>query len=407
MADHFAMHKSFRTFLILCAMSASACSGSTATGVGTAATSPQTATAPATATQTPAPSSTGTPRADAAGIVWLCKPDIAANPCTGDLNATVIDPTGKQTVQQAQVAKDPPVDCFYVYPTTSRQTTANADLSIDPEEKGVAIAQAALFSQVCNVYAPIYPQATIEALNSGAINLQVIDIAYEGVRAAFADYLANYNHGRGVVVIGHSQGAMMLVGLLHNEIDPKPDVRKLLVSALLMGANVTVPVGKTVGGDFASVPACGSATQTGCVVAYSSFDTTPPADAAFGRVPGLTMFNFAKSDPQQILCVNPAAPGGGSAAILPYFPTADIAKLADAPTPTPTTPYISYPAEFTAECKTDGDAGWLQITRTGPAGSTPALSGSEGPSWGLHDLDVSLAIGNLVDLVRSESAAYR
>jgi Protein of unknown function (DUF3089) len=42
---------------------------------------------------------------------------------------------------------------------------------------------------------------------------------------------------------------------------------------------VTVPVGKTVGGDFANIPACQTATQTGCVVAYSSFDATPPAGA--------------------------------------------------------------------------------------------------------------------------------
>jgi hypothetical protein len=362
---------------------------------------------PATPASTPASAATGRAGADAAGIVWLCMPGAAVDPCTGDLSVTVIDPAGKQTAQQAQVAKDPPIDCFYVYPTTSRQKTVNADLSIDPEETAVAVAQAAPFSQVCKVYAPIYPQATIEALNSGQINLNVIEIAYEGVRAAFADYLATYNHGRGVVVIGHSQGAMMLVGLLHREIDAKPEIRKLLVSALLMGANVTVPVGKAVGGDFANIPACASTGQTGCIVAYSTFDTTPPGDAAFGRVAGLTMFQLPKDGPQQVLCVNPAAPAGGTAILKPEFVTAGIAKLAGAPSPMPATPYVSYPNEFSAQCKTDADAGWLQITRTGPPGGTPAFAGSEGPSWGLHDLDVSLALGSLVDLVRAESAAYR
>jgi hypothetical protein len=28
------------------------------------------------------------------------------------------------------------------------------------------------------------------------------------------------------------------------------------------------------------------------------------------------------------------------------------------------------------------------------------------PTWGLHPLDISIAEGNLVDLVRTESAAY-
>jgi hypothetical protein len=226
-----------------------------------------------TATASPSPAN-----ADAAGTVWLCKPGIADNPCTGDLSTTIIDSEGKETVVPAQPAKDPPIDCFYVYPTVSQQTRVNADLSIDPEELSVARYQVALFSQVCNVYAPIYPQLTVHAAGSGSVQ-----IAYEGVRAAFADYMANYNHGRGIVFIGHSQGAEVLTGLIHNEVDTNPEVRKRLVSAFLIGGNVTVPVGKTVGGDFANIPACQSATQTGCVVAYSSFDTTPPAGAVFGR----------------------------------------------------------------------------------------------------------------------------
>jgi hypothetical protein len=357
----------------------------------------------------PSPASSPAPstKADAAGIVWLCMPGSASNPCTGDLSTTVIDAAGNRTVEQPQVATDPPIDCFYVYPTISRQKTANASLSIDPEQTAVAIAQAAPFSQVCKVYAPIYAQVTAEALNTGGITQATIDIAYEGVHRAFADYMANYNHGRGVVLVGHSQGAMMLVGLIHSEIDPYPDVRKQLVSALLMGGNVTVQAGKTVGGDFSNIPACRSATETGCVVAYSTFDTAPPLDAAFGRPSGLSMFRFAKLEPQQALCVNPAALGGGTAGLTPLFPTVEVARRAGAPTPTPATPYVSYPNEATAECKTDGDAGWLQISRTGPAEAVQKLTGSEGPSWGLHDHDVSLALGSLVDLVRAESAAYR
>jgi len=395
------MRRLVRNLLVLSALIPAACGGQRPTPTlpnSSASTLASASTAQASASS----------NADAAGIVWLCKPGLADNPCASDLNATVIDRSGKATIELAEVAKDPPIDCFYVYPTTSRQKTMNANLSIDPEEKGVAVSQAAIFSEVCNVYAPIYPQLTIASLSSGQINQSNIDIAYGGVRAAFTDYLTNYNHGRGIVFVGHSQGAMMLIGLLHFEVDPKPDIRKLMVSALLLGGNVTVPAGKNVGGDFANIPGCQSDAQTGCVVAYSSFETTPPQDAAFGRVgTSLGMFNFRAPGPLQILCVNPAAPDGGTAALKPYFPTVVVAGLAGAPKLPPTTPYVSYPNALTAQCKAEGGANWLQITRTGPPGSLPAFAGSEGPSWGLHDLDVNLALGNLVDLVNAQAAAYR
>jgi len=40
----------------------------------------------------------------------------------------------------------------------------NANLKIDAEERAIAVAQAAQFSQVCNVYAPMYPQLTKAAI---------------------------------------------------------------------------------------------------------------------------------------------------------------------------------------------------------------------------------------------------
>ncbi len=388
-----------------------ACGGQPAAPLPTPTVAPAsqaTVASPAGATPTSAPSqgTSPVPGADAAGIVWLCMRGATADPCTSDLSATIIDPGGQRTTLRPVPATDPAVDCFYVYPTTSRQATINANLSIDPEERRAAANQAALFSQACRVYAPIYPQLTLAALGSGRITLANVQTAYDGVRAAFADYLATYNRGRGVVFIGHSQGAMLLADLLRYEVDPKPEVRKLLVSALLMGGNVTVAAGQTTGGDFVNIPACGSASQTGCVVGYSSFVEAPPPDAVFGRVMGaLGMLPITKTGTQQMLCVNPAAPGG-SGTLLPYFPTVEVEGLADGPRPAPTTAFVSYPNALTAQCQTSGDATWLQVTRLATAPATPALSGSEGASWGLHDLDVSLGLGNLVELVRSEATAF-
>jgi hypothetical protein len=122
------------------------------------------------------------------------------DPCAGDLSTTVVDPRGATTISHPVAATDPAIDCFFVYPTQSMQQRVNADLTVDPELTRNAIAEAALFSQVCTVSAPIYPQLTHFAQSLG-VTQQDVDIANNGLRAGFDDYMANYNHGRGIVFI--------------------------------------------------------------------------------------------------------------------------------------------------------------------------------------------------------------
>ena len=373
----------------------------TATGSAAGASAASAASTASTASGTLVPDDT----------VWLCKPGLAANPCEGNLDATPIDWAIRAGYEQASPAADPPIDCFYVYPTVSRQKGVNADLTIDVEETDVAIAQAARFSQVCHVYAPMYPQLTLAAIaDPSKISYGSAITAYSSLYSSFRNYIANYNHGRGIVFIGHSQGAMMLIALLKNEVDPKPEVRRLLVSALLMGGNVAVPVGKSVGGDFANIPACSSATQTGCVVGYSSFDRTPPADAVFGRIAtAISPFGRSTTGQLEILCVNPAAPGGGTADLQPYFPTAGLAVFLGKAVPNfgASTPWVTFPGQYAAHCVNAGGASWLQIDRIRGAldDSRPVVAAGS-PSWGLHTVDVNIALGNLVELVRSESGAF-
>jgi hypothetical protein len=382
----------------------------TATPALTASSVPATPTPTVPASPEPTPTSTPTASPIPDNTVWLCRPGLTANPCEGDLSATSIDASGTATPQPAAPAADPPIDCFYVYPTVSRQKTVNADLTIDEEQRGVAIAQAALFSKVCRVYAPMYPQLTLEAIsNPSRIKYADAMTAYTSVADSFRNYMANYNHGRGIVFIGHSQGSMMLMALLKFQVDGDAALRRQLVSALLIGGNVTVPVGKLVGGDFSNIPACTSTSQTGCVVAYSSYDRTPPADAPFARVTAtFNFFNRSSAVPQQVLCVNPASPGGGTATLKPYIPTAGLEYLLGraAPVLSPFTPFITYPNLYRAHCANSGGASWLQIDRIGGAADKRPAAKAGSASWGLHTLDVTLALGNLVDLVGAQSAAF-
>jgi hypothetical protein len=363
-----------------------------------------------TSRQTTIATSTASSATDQWGTTWLCKPGLAGDPCRADLSATAVLPSGKLVVTRQKPAKNPAVDCFYVYPTISDEPTINASLAVGFRQQEVAIAQASRFSQVCNVYAPVYRQITLSALDHPQkITLRHALIAYGSVLAAFRDYLTHYNHGRGIVLIGHSQGATILIRLLQQQVDNVPSVRHRLVSALLMGGNVTVPKGKTVGGDFAYIPACTRATETGCVVAYSSFTSKPGPNSQFGRTSsdaGVGLLAPGHLSPRiQIMCVNPAAPSGGTAWLEPYIPSLALTFIGQ--TLPVRTPWVTFPREFTGRCESSGNATWLQISRpVEKADHRPALTRLQEPILGLHILDVNIALGNLVQLAAYEATAY-
>jgi Protein of unknown function (DUF3089) len=163
-------------------------------------------------------------------------------------------------------------------------------------------------------FAPVYRQLTLRAIG-GQITAAAAQRAYNDVCSAWLDYLRNHNKGRGVLLIGHSQGTYILRQLIKAEIEPRGKVRRRLVSALLFGGNVLVESGRDSGGDFRSIRACRAARQTGCVIAYSAFYGPPPADARFGRA--LSRFGVAV-DPatQEVLCTirrrSAEAPDGSS-----------------------------------------------------------------------------------------------
>jgi hypothetical protein len=333
---------------------------------------------------------------------------MAKDPCRGSLTTTVTAADGTSTVERAKPARKPKVDCFYVYPTVSHQSTTNANLHIDPEERAIAVWQASRFSQVCRVFAPMYRQLTVAAILGGTPSQHALDRAYADVKNAWHDYLAHYNKGRGVVLIGHSQGSGLLKELAADEIDRKRSLRRRLVSALLLGGNVIVKKGSRVGGDFQRIPACASATENGCVVAYSSFSEEPPPDALFGRVGGALSTGNPATD--GVLCVDPTALTGEGGALRPYFVTSPFPPPiggVTGPTPEAPTPWVSFPSLYSAHCESADGANWLQIDDVaGPGDTRPIVQTLLPPTWGLHLVDVNIALGNLVTLAKREAAAF-
>lgn len=352
--------------------------------------------------------------------LWLCRPDLSANYCHVNLDATVIAADGSMTIEHYAPAKDPPVDCFFIYPTVSKDPGWQSDFVPDHLETDDIREQFARFGKVCRQFAPMYRQTTLTALRRNAGGPQPVgEKLPEGVggltdvKDAWNWYLAHENHGRGVILIGHSQGAAMIARLLAQDIDGKP-VQSRLVSALIIGGPVYVPPGKDVGGSFKNVPLCRSRDQIGCVISYSTFrDSFPPsANSLFGRA----------RDGMRVACTNPANLDGGPGLADSYFLTKGFLNDAGGPSqpdwtnpPQPiTTPFVKTPGLVTTRCIEHGDFDYLALhvnpdhrgKRTNRLAGEVVRPFGVDYSWGLHILDVDHSMGNLIGIVANQSRAY-
>jgi len=366
-----------------------------------------------TATDAFAQSTGASPSPDYANrAAWLCRPDRLAA-CDVNLTTTVLDRDGHVTVERAPRDPRAAVDCFYVYPTVSTDTTTNSDLVPDPAERNVVRLQFARFGTRCRMFGPVYRQLTLAAMGranaAGIASPDFLGLGYLDVRAAWRHYLAHDNDNRGIVLIGHSQGTVILTELIRREIEGTP-TQSRIVSALLIGGpeGVLVPRGKDTGGTFAHMPICRAATQTGCIVAYSTFRSTAPPTATT---------RFGRSDDSTLVaaCTNPAALGGGEADLNGYFDAAGKTALPFGPSEPWTvggrpiaTPMVRVIGLLKAQCRSNAFATYLEVSvQRGPG--SPASRDIQGDlvePLGLHLVDMEVAMGNLVDLVGQQARSY-
>jgi hypothetical protein len=339
---------------------------------------------------------------------WLCRPE-HPRACATDQTATVVSAEGELSRETFQADPDAPVDCFYVYPTVSLDSTPNSDLSAGPEELSVVDGQFARFGSVCRTFAPLYRQVTLAALRAGMAGQAMAvdrDLGYQDVLAAWNHYLEHDNQGRGVVLIGHSQGAGVLTRLVADEIDGKA-VQEQLISALILGSSgVTLADENGEGATFDSVPVCRAPDQTGCVVQFASFRATlpPPADSLFGR---------PREGGGTSVCVNPANVAGGPGELDAYLRNGPDSSWLT-PAQQIDTPFVKVPGLLSAQCVEERGLSYLEVTvhadpddpRADDIPGDVMRDGQIAAGWGLHLIDVHLAMGNLVELVRRQARAY-
>ena len=364
--------------------------------------------APATAQTQPVPAAPDYAKASA----WLCLPG-RGDTCSTPLATAALNPNGYGANGPSSVAKNPPIDCFYVYPTVSRDPGMNSDLNVDQAEKLAAETQFARFASVCRPFAPVYRQMTLSSIAAFAAGADIARpalLAYSDVAAAWRNYLRTRNNGRPFVLVGHSQGSAMLIQLIANEIESDPAVAKRMKLAIIAGYNVLVPQGKLVGGDFKKTPLCSRSGETGCVIAWVSFreKNVPPVGAIFGYAarPGMT-----------VGCVNPARPGSRNWEKLDsYWFARSTLPVAGGPIAwssegAPPTPYLRTEGLVSGKCVNDGPRGYLSIRtnadprdkRTDRIGGEVGMLGMFLPGWGMHLADIPEAQGDLIRQVAEVS----
>lgn len=360
--------------------------------------------------------------------LWVCRPGIDPNPCHENLDATELLPDGGRQLVAHHRAENPKFDCFYVYPTVDLTSNGNmtnlSDISLvlDP-----LLSQAARFSRICEVYAPLYRQVSFvptaptggtdagdggggadassgDAGIGGLFSSPMAALALQDVRDAFKYYLAHFNKGRKFVIMGHSQGSGMLAAMMQTDVDPVPAVRAQVISALLIGGGTTVAPGQTTNGTFKNIPTCTKPGETGCMIAYSSYDVASPpgANALFGR-----------SANGEVACTNPGPLAGNSG---PYQGTYFPAKINNAllqpdnqPPQDAGTPFLLYRGLFQGNCVIKNGYSYLEVTLLEQPGDPRGIppyknAGSESLGFGLHLADYNIPLEDLIDTVTQQAA---
>jgi hypothetical protein len=241
------------------------------------------------------------PRADyskANGRGWIARPGLAPNPAADA-------PTG------FQAAPKPPVDVFFIAPTTyfenQRWNAPLTDVAANAMLDEVVRHMASPFNGVGAVFAPRYRQATFGTFlaEGSPDSRKALDLAYGDVLAAYDAFQALRGAGKGpqrpFILAAHSQGSVHALRLLKERFSD-PAVQSSLVAAYIVGWPISVQA------DLAPIglKPCETPQATGCVMSWQSFGAQGANTDTFKEFfeNSASAFGVPRKG-TQMLCTNP------------------------------------------------------------------------------------------------------
>jgi hypothetical protein len=163
---------------------------------------------------------------------------------------------------------DPPVDIFFLSPTTydgSEQWNAPIDDRRGDKlfRQAMAPNYAGPFVRVGRIFAPRYRQASLYSeLTLREDAQEAREFAYGDVEEAFRYYLEHDNQGRPFILAGVEQGGTLAARLLSDVVAPDPQLHARLVAAYLQ--ETVIPA------DAPPIEPCVRKGQAGCLAAWVS-----------------------------------------------------------------------------------------------------------------------------------------
>ena len=226
---------------------------------------------------------------------WMCHPVLKSTDVARQQVLSLIvknpDLSIDTVINYTQYA-DSLVDIFYIYPTIDMSfTMGNTAMgSIDTvTAKFVYREQVGIFARFGRVFVPYYRQAKIGVFvdpsftdSTQLLKANCMETAYNDIDSAFSKYLQHYNKGRKIILMGHSQGALLMRFLLRKRFDNNPVLMSQLVVAISGGEpNYVAANGSRTGGSLQNIKTCpprDSVQECGCIINWRAWNIQYPVD---------------------------------------------------------------------------------------------------------------------------------